>query len=53
MKKLIFIMREIWSLIKGHKIYILAPVMLALAIISFLVYYVGPSVIVTFIYAGV
>ncbi len=38
---------------KQNKTYVLAPVLIALAVISFLVFYVGPTAIVTFIYAGV
>jgi len=56
MKKLIFMtrmMREMLALVVAHKLYFLAPVMLCLVMLSLLVYYVGPTVVITFIYAGV
>ena len=53
MKKILFIIKEIFVLIKENKTYVLAPILITLAILSFLVYYVGPTAIVTFIYAGV
>jgi hypothetical protein len=56
MKKLLFMgkmMREILSLIVEHRLYFLAPVLITLVSLSMLVYYVGPTVVITFIYAGV
>jgi len=41
------------ELIRENRAYFLAPVLLALALLSALCYYVGPQIIVTFIYAGV
>jgi hypothetical protein len=40
-------------LIKKHKLSFLAPLLLILAFLAILVYYIGPAVIVSFIYAGV
>jgi len=40
-------------LIKKHKLIFLAPILIILALLAFLIFYIGPSVIVTFIYAGV
>jgi hypothetical protein len=51
--KVIFILRETIYLVKKHRLYFLAPLFIMLAILSFFVYYFGPAVIVSFIYAGV
>lgn len=53
MRKIAYILREMWALVKAHRLYLLTPLLLALAALSILVYYVGPTVIITFIYAGV
>lgn len=56
MRKLLFMtrmMKEMWLLVREHKLYFLAPVLVMLVALSLLVYYVGPSVVITFIYAGV
>jgi hypothetical protein len=53
MKKILYILKEMLYLIKNHKLYILCPILIILAILAFLVYYIGPAVIVSFIYAGV
>ena len=46
-------LREMLALISDHKLYFLAPILLSLVFLSVLVYYVGPTVVITFIYAGV
>ncbi|MBM4390937.1 MAG: hypothetical protein FJ090_07420 [Deltaproteobacteria bacterium] len=56
MKKFRYMLRmaaEMLELIREHKLYFLAPLLLALVAVSALVYYVGPTVVITFIYAGV
>ena len=56
MKKLRFMFRmmaEILNLVREHKLWFLAPLLFLLAGLSVLVYYVGPTVVLTFIYAGV
>jgi len=53
MKKIRFILREMMLLVKKHKFRIIAPILIILAVLAFLVYYVGPAVIVSFIYAGI
>jgi hypothetical protein len=53
MNKIYYILEEMVALIKEHKIYILAPILIMLGLLSILVYYVGPTVVFTFIYAGV
>lgn len=53
MKKVIYIFKQLFLLIKKHKISFLAPLFIILALLAFLVYYIGPAIIVSFIYAGV
>lgn len=56
MKKLLYMFRmfrEMMELVREHKLYFLAPLFFALVAVSALVYYVGPTVVITFIYAGV
>lgn len=53
MRKLFLILKELFLLLRENRLYFLAPIFLALALISFLVYYIGPTIIVSFIYAGV
>lgn len=48
-----FIMKEMLAMIRKHKFYFIAPMLFVLALIAFLVYYIGPAVLVSFIYAGV
>jgi hypothetical protein len=53
MRKVKYILKEMFFLIKKHKYYFIAPILIILALLAFLVYYIGPAVIVSFIYAGV
>ena len=56
MRKLVFVMRMMQNmlmLVREHKLYFMAPVLITLVFLSMLVYYVGPTVVITFIYAGV
>jgi hypothetical protein len=48
-----YIFKEMFYLIKENKFYFLAPLFIVLALLAFLVYYIGPTIIVSFIYAGV
>lgn len=48
-----YIFKEVFFLIRKHKVYFLAPLFIVLALLAFLVYYIGPTIIVSFIYAGV
>ncbi len=52
-RKVKYIFCEMLVLIKQHRYYFFAPLFFLLAIIAFFVYYVGPSVVIAFIYAGV
>ena len=53
MRKVKYIFKEMIAMIKKHKYYFIAPMLIILAFLAFLVYYIGPAVIVSFIYAGV
>ena len=56
MRKFLFMgrmMRELLALVAEHRLYFLAPLLLSLVALSILVYHVGPTVVITFIYAGV
>jgi hypothetical protein len=52
MKKIIYMLKEVFCLIKKHKLAFLAPVFIILILLAILVYSVGPAIITTFIYAG-
>ena len=51
--KIGYISREMLRMIRKHKVYFLTPVLLVLAVMAFLVYYIGPGVILSFVYAGI
>ncbi len=53
MRKVVYILKEMFRMIRKHKMSFLAPLFIILALLAFLVYYIGPAVIVSFIYAGV
>lgn len=53
MNKIAYLMKETVYMIKRHRAYFLAPVLIILALLAAIVFYVGPSVIVSFIYAGI
>jgi hypothetical protein len=56
MKKFRYMLRmfgEMMELVRENRLYFMAPVLFALVLVSALVYYVGPTVVITFIYAGV
>jgi len=52
LRKVLYILKETFYLIKTHKLYFLCPLFIALAFLAALVYYIGPPVIISFIYAG-
>ncbi len=52
MKKLLYILKEMLYLIRRHKIYFLAPVLVLFVILALVSFYIGPSVIISCIYAG-
>lgn len=53
MKKFLFILREMLRLVARNKLYFLLPILASLALLGFLVYSLGPTVFITFLYAGV
>ncbi|MCK9431684.1 MAG: hypothetical protein PHQ84_01220 [Candidatus Omnitrophica bacterium] len=53
MKKLFYILKEIFHLVRKYKIYFLAPLLVILAFLALAVFYIGPSAIIAFIYAGI
>ena len=60
MNEVVYIFKKFGHIIIGvvkmigkEKFFFLLPICLVLALLAFLVYYIGPSVIVSFIYAGV
>lgn len=52
-KRMKNLFRESIYLIVEHKYYFLAPLMLIMVFLSLLFYKIGPSIIISFIYAGV
>ena len=53
MKKILYILKEMFYLVKKHKLAYLLPIFIVLILLTFLVYYIGPAVITSFIYAGI
>ena len=53
MLKIAFIFKEMFYMVKRHKVYFLAPILFALALLIFLAFYIGPSAVIAFIYAGI
>ncbi|MDP7110813.1 MAG: DUF5989 family protein [Myxococcota bacterium] len=53
MRKLWLILREIVRLLARNKLYFLAPILILLALLAFLVYSLGPVAVITFLYAGI
>jgi hypothetical protein len=53
MRKLLLILRETGRLIAKNKLWFLAPSLVVLALLAFLVYSLGPVAFVTFLYAGI
>lgn len=53
MGKIIYIFREMFFLIKKHKLYFITPILIMLVLLALLVYYIGPAAVISFIYAGI
>ena len=51
-KKMAYLFREMLGMIRRNKMYFFAPILLTMVVLSILVYYIGPGVIMTFVYAG-
>lgn len=52
MKKVTLLLQEALYLIKEHKLFFLAPIMFLFCLIAICFFYFGPTVMVSFIYAG-
>jgi hypothetical protein len=52
MRKIWFILKEMGHLIRTHKLYVISPILVTLAILAFLAFYLGPTAVLTFLYAG-
>lgn len=53
LKRMGNLFKESKHLILEHKFYFLAPMMITVIFLSLLFYKIGPSIIISFIYAGV
>ncbi len=53
MKKITYLFKETFHLIKKNKIYFFAPFIIFIIILALLAWYIGPAIIVSFIYAGI
>ena len=52
-RKVGYIFKEMFYMVKRHKVLFLLPLLILLAILAIFIIYIGPTVITTFIYAGV
>ncbi len=52
MKRIWYIFTEMIRLIRTHRLYFIAPILIMLTLLAFLAFYLGPTAILTFIYAG-
>lgn len=52
MRKLWFMLKEMLYLIRAHSLYFIAPILLMLVLLALLAFYLGPTAVLTFIYAG-
>lgn len=50
--KIGLLFREMKHLIREHKLYFMAPLLITLVLFAVLFFKVGPGIIMTFIYAG-
>ncbi len=52
MKRLWFIFTEMLHLIRHHKLYVIAPLLICLVLLALFAFVLGPTAVLTFIYAG-
>jgi hypothetical protein len=52
MKKVLYMFKEMFYLIKKHKLYFLAPILISLVLLAILAFSIGPNALIAFIYAG-
>ena len=53
MRKILLLLKETFYLIRKYKIYFLAPILLILILLAIICIYIGPKVVISFIYAGI
>ena len=53
MRKVKYLLKEAYYLVMEHKLFFLAPLLTLFCFIAICFFYFGPSVVVSFIYAGV
>ncbi len=53
MKKILYIFKELFFMVRKYKIYFLAPIFIILTLLAILCFYLGPTAVITFIYAGI
>jgi len=53
LKKVGYVVREMGYMIRRHKVFFLAPILIMLSLLAILVFYLGPAAIVSFFYAGI
>lgn len=51
--RILYLARELWHLLRQHRLYFLAPLFVVLVLLSLLVFYIGPGIAISFLYAGV
>ena len=52
MRRIWHILKEMLHLIRTHKLYVIAPLLIALVLLALLAFVIGPAATLTFIYAG-
>ncbi|MDD2715282.1 MAG: hypothetical protein PHW04_05245 [Candidatus Wallbacteria bacterium] len=52
MGKFFYIFRETIYMIKKHKLYFISPILILFALLAVLIYTIGPTAVLSFIYAG-
>ncbi len=53
MVKLKTMLREVSYLVREHRFYFLAPILICLVVFAIMIFKVGPGIVMTFIYAGI
>lgn len=53
LNKIAYILKEMCYMIKKDKLYFLAPILIIFALLTIVIYYIGPAAIMSFIYAGI
>jgi hypothetical protein len=48
-----YVIKEMFYLVRKHKLAFLLPIFIMLTLLVLLAYYVGPAVVTSFIYAGI